>query len=560
VLIGATTAALPLMPSVNPDLPMGTILLGFAPFYSVYVVALVLLRFGRARQAAWLTVFGTLLFELLVNAFNTGIEGQALVSFLNLTLVAGFTIGPNAAVATTAVTVVSVLAHVILRERGALPAPFVNPTLASSALSTCLTMAATGGIVVVVLKHVREALVRERKALRRLHQSVRMDAIGRFSSGLAHDFNNVLTTILRELELAERGAAESPSSAFNGERVRDATLRAASLTKKMLNLDGAASAEVMPTDVYDCIRRLESSLRTSLPPGVKLLLLENEATVFALADPVELEQILLNLVNNARDAVGENGTISIEVEQGDSVEEGFVAIHVRDDGIGMAAEVRDRVFEPFFTTRRSSGGNGLGLSGAYALARRQGAKISVQSEPNEGACFSVFLRVDHGAGQPVRVQNTSEPAAAIAPNIGQSGEHLNAASVRILLVDDDSAVRNTVALMARELGYDVTSVDSAEAALSECGKNSAFDLVISDVGMPKKDGYQLLEELRSSGDTTPAILMSGFHRAPATSNEMLMPYKQLAKPFEMDDLALSIRGSLSGFSAPSNLVESREAG
>jgi PAS domain S-box-containing protein len=366
-----------------------------------------------------------------------------------------------------------------------------------------------------------------------LRQAQRLDAIGQLTAGIAHDFNNLLTAILGNLELAARPGPQ------NEERrlrliagARTAAERGAALTGQLLAFSRQQRIVAEPLDVNRVIEGMLPLLTSSVGFAFEVTLEIRHDMAPALADATQLELAVLNLVINARDAMGTGGRITIatalatagvpgraeEPDPGD-----YVTVAVRDDGPGIPDSVRDRMFEPFFTTKGVGRGSGLGLAQVLGIVKQLGGGIQVCLNPGKGTMVTLFLPRAGEAGKPGAVLVDSPVAA------------WTTGRCRILLVDDDPDVRTATGLMLREAGHTVTEVESGAAALVACARSDGrFDLLLADVAMPGMTGLELAAQVRKSWAGIPVLFMTGYSDErlfPSDTQEVVLP-----KPFRIQDL------------------------
>ncbi|MEH3021789.1 MAG: PAS domain S-box protein [Pseudomonas oryzihabitans] len=366
-----------------------------------------------------------------------------------------------------------------------------------------------------------------------LRQAQKMEAIGHLTGGIAHDFNNLLTGISGSLELLRRRLDQGRHD--NLQRYLDtaeqSATRAAALTHRLLAFARRQTLDPRPVDVNTLILSLEElfqrtlgeriSLRSSLAPDLPP----------ARTDTNQLENALLNLVINARDAMPEGGRLVLETALdplGELAAEhelpagDYVRLTIADTGSGMPAEVVDRAFDPFFTTKPIGQGTGLGLSMLYGFIKQSGGHVSLESAPGAGTRVSLWLP----CAEPAIQAAANAPQAAIAQSRGE----------RLLLVEDDVSVRLLLREMLTELGYRVRTAATASAALSLVDGELRCDLLITDVGLPDLDGGELAARLRERWPNLPVLFVSGHAERPTPNGE-----PSLAKPFQIDALARLLR-------------------
>jgi len=383
--------------------------------------------------------------------------------------------------------------------------------------------------------------ITERRVLEaRLIEAEKLEGIGRLAGGIAHDFNNMLTTILGNVEftLAEVGCDGSTRVML--EEIRSAAERSAELTAQLLAF---ARRQMIKPEVVSpnlLVSRIEPLLRSMLPPGIQLAT-ALEARAKIKVDPSQLDQVLLSLVTNARDAMPEGGTLTIETadvvlddsfaEHHPNVRPGLhVLVSVLDTGWGIAPEMLPRVFEPFFTTR--PGSTGLGLAMSYGIVRQNDGHIFATSRLREGTTFNVYLPACEGP-EPTHVSDEGCAAAAVG---GQEA---------ILVVEDEPLVRSIIERTLRGAGYRVYAAEGAERAMQLAEAAGPFHLLVTDVVMPGLGGRELAERLASSHPEMPVLYISGFTDAAIVQSGVVDPRLQfLRKPFLPRELLAAVRRAL----------------
>jgi CheY-like chemotaxis protein len=366
-----------------------------------------------------------------------------------------------------------------------------------------------------------------------------MEAIGRMMGGVAHDFNNVLAVIRSAAELIRR-RPEDPRREFFLDSIVQATERGAKLTRQLLSFAGRRAAQPEVVDLAERVAAIGELVRSSLRADIELRLELAPGLWPVEADPAELELALLNLASNARDAMPDGGTLRLSAgnvtlpRAGEDVVPALAGDHVRlavtDTGTGMAPDVAERAFEPFYTTKERGKGTGLGLSQVYGFARQAGGTAVVRSRPGEGTGVVIYLP---------RTRKT--PAIAAAP----SAERAAARSLRVLVVEDDRAVTSGAAALLRELGHVPTLAERADEALERLADGSRFDLVFSDVVMPGgMDGVQLAHEIRRRHPGTPVLLATGYALRLEEGAGAPADVRVLRKPYGLEALAGAIEESV----------------
>ena len=371
-----------------------------------------------------------------------------------------------------------------------------------------------------------------------LIQSQKMDAVGRLAGGIAHDFNNLLTVINGYATMLSEHPDLPPAMKGDLQSIRRAGDRAASLTAQLLAFSRKQLLQPKIIDLNVTVREVEPILRRLIREDVELKTVLPAQQVCVKADPTQIEQVLLNLVINARDAIQGTGTITIEtgtvefdVESarlhGDCGPGRFAMIAVSDTGRGMSAHTQDRIFEPFFTTKGLGQGTGLGLATVYGIVKQSGGTILVYSEERIGSVFKVYLPL---MGRAEDVEHTSQPAAVKGGN------------ATILIVEDEEQVRNIACAVLRARGYFVLEASNGEEALSPANPHPArIDLLVTDVIMPKMGGPELALRLAAGNPEMRVLFISGYTENAVIHKGMLEPgLHHLAKPFTPDALARKV--------------------
>ena len=374
----------------------------------------------------------------------------------------------------------------------------------------------------------------------RLLQAAKLEAVGRLAGGVAHDFNNLLGVIMGYADLmAKRLPAEDPLRR-NVQEIQKAAERASGLTRQLLAFSRRQVLQPRVLDLHHTITEVESMLQRVIGEDVDLVTVLREGVGKVKADPGQIQQVLMNLAVNSRDAMPDGGTLTIETANVDlspdyagrhlGVTPGsYVLMAVSDTGMGMTAEVQAHIFEPFFTTKGPEKGTGLGLATVYGIVTQSGGNIWVYSEPGKGATFKVYLpRMDEGASGTVLLDPPDSR--------GRAHE-------RVLLVEDDDKVRDVVAMALRDAGYTVLEARSGASALAYADEHrEPIHLVITDLVMPGMNGRELVERWRARHPETRALFMSGYTDATAHSQGGLpVGAAFIQKPFAPSALARRVR-------------------
>ena len=375
-----------------------------------------------------------------------------------------------------------------------------------------------------------------------LRQSQRMEAVGRLAGGVAHDFNNLLTVIIGYSNAAGQAFAPDDPIRRKLDAIRRAGDRAAALTQQLLALSRKQVLQRKALNLNDVIRNLEGILESMVGEDVYVSLSLAPDLGHIRADPGRIEQVILNLIVNARDAMPGGGTVTISTRnalpgetdglnlEGASTT-GFAVLEVRDTGIGMTDEVRARIFEPFFTTKEIGRGTGLGLPTAYGIIQQSGGTIELTSAVGRGTTFRVYL------------PHSEERPESSAP-VEQTPQRV--AGARLLVIEDDSAVREFISTLLQEEGFSVTSADGSEAALELLNPDQTPpDLVLTDVVMRGMSGPDLVRQLRMRWPRLRVVYMSGYAQTNVVDLQELEPEEFIQKPFKPDELLRKLGAALS---------------
>lgn len=365
-------------------------------------------------------------------------------------------------------------------------------------------------------------LTERRDVEAQLHQAQRLEAMARLAGAVAHDFNNLLTVVVGYSELVLR--REPPAELVEPlEAIRRAGSRASELTRQLLTISRRDVVERVPVCLDDVVASLETVLRRIAGEAVALELALGAQGVHVLGDPGQLEQVVLNLVINACDAMPSGGSITI-TSRVDERDPHSLHFAVADSGVGMDEETAARCFEPFFTTKARTKGTGLGLSTAYATVVHAGGTMSARSTPGEGTTFEISMPVT--SDEPGI--STDDPAAT--PNRHATG--------CVLLVEDDDDVRDLVRDVLELDGWDVVAYAMADDALA--ATTGPPDVVVTDIAMPGTDGLELVRRLRETHGDVPVVFISGYpEEPPALAGDTVF----LAKPFTEAALLEALRSA-----------------
>ncbi len=373
-----------------------------------------------------------------------------------------------------------------------------------------------------------------------LRQSQRLEAIGLLAGGVAHDFNNLLTAIIGYSDLTLRRVAPEDPTWREISQVKRAGERAATLTRQLLAFSRKQILQPKVIDLNEVVGECEKLLRRLIGEDIDLAVVPGQGLWRAKADPAQIEQVIVNLAVNSRDAMPRGGRITIETANV-MLDEAYAHAHlgadpgpylmlaVSDDGCGMDAETRARIFEPFFTTKGLGKGTGLGLSTVYGIVKQSGGHIWVYSEPGKGTTFKVYLPRFEGAA--------SEASAPSTPSLPPRGTET------VLLAEDETLVRDLVATMLTQSGYQVVVATDAQKALEAAASyEGIIPLLVTDVVMPGLSGEQLYEKLHAFRPDLRVLYISGYTDNAIVHHGVLnegTPFLQ--KPFGPDALARKLR-------------------
>jgi nitrogen-specific signal transduction histidine kinase len=382
---------------------------------------------------------------------------------------------------------------------------------------------------------ITEAKEREQQLL----EAQKLQAVGQLTGGVAHDFNNLLAIIIGTCELLSEQAAGNPALQKTVLQISTAADRGAALTQRLLAFSRKQALKPDIVDLNGLVRNMEPLLGRTLGETIKVRTRLAPDLGVTLSDPGQLENVLVNLALNARDAMPDGGDVVIETRNAsfnahddawdNELPPGYyVMLAVSDSGVGMTPEVKARAFEPFFTTKSAGRGSGLGLSTVYGFIKQSGGNITIYSEPGHGTTVRVYLpRVE-----PSETETTVD-VAADAPGCNET----------VLVVEDDPAVRNVVAGMVESLGYQVLEAESGAEALALLESGEAVNLVLSDVVMPGQiDGWKLAQSVWERWPATRVLLTTGYSDNVLVRHATLDKRTQvISKPYRRSELSQKIR-------------------
>jgi len=387
----------------------------------------------------------------------------------------------------------------------------------------------------------RKQAEQERKHLEaQLRQAHKMEAVGQLAGGIAHDFNNILTAIMGNAELLKMDLPDGSEQSTSTDEIIKGAARAANLTRQLLAFARKGNREVTPVDIHNTVHQTVGILTHTIDRRIEIRLDLNASPSTVMGDPAQLQNALLNLGVNARDAMGDGGVLTFatrcmtltradcdehpyELTPGD-----FLEITVTDTGSGIDQKTQKKIFEPFFTTKEIGKGTGLGLAGVYGCVRSHDGSVSVSSKPNCGATFTILLPL----------ANADAPAAggAVASDQPIRG------TGHVLVVDDEDSVREFVRTSLQNLGYTVsTCPDGAEGIDYYREHHQEIDLIILDLIMPRMSGQDAFGEIKRIDANAKVLVSSGFSHTQAT-RQMLDKgaLGLLSKPFQITELAQAV--------------------
>ncbi|MDB5672734.1 MAG: response regulator, partial [Alphaproteobacteria bacterium] len=386
----------------------------------------------------------------------------------------------------------------------------------------------------------------EDRLKRQIAQATKMQAVGQLAGGVAHDFNNILTAIIGYCDLMLMRHSPGDSDYDDIQQIRSNSNRAASLTRQLLAFSRQQTLRPQVLQLPDVISEVSTLLKRLLGETVKLQVKHGRSLGAVRADPGQLEQVIINLAVNARDAMESKGdgvgtltmqTYSVTADEVRRMRSeilpiaDYTALRVSDTGTGIPPSLLPKIFEPFFTTKEVGKGTGLGLSTVYGIVKQSGGFIFAESEEGKGTSFVIYLPVHRAeAVKPSRKER--------AP----TGELWGSGT--ILLVEDEATVRAVAEQALVRHGYTVLTAENGEAALEILGREPQIDLMISDVVMPVMDGPTMVREARKSHPELPILFISGYAEEQLRESIDLENLAFLAKPFTVQKLAEATRDAL----------------
>jgi PAS domain S-box-containing protein len=387
----------------------------------------------------------------------------------------------------------------------------------------------------------RKRAEQEMKALEeQLLQSQKMEAIGRLAGGIAHDFNNILTIIKGYSQLSLSELKEGHPLRENLEAINKSTDRATDLIRKILAFSRRQVMEMKVLDLNTLLMDLDKLLRRVIGEDIELVAVLAEDLGRVKVDPGQIEQVILNMAVNAKDAMPNGGKLTIETANAELDEAyarshlavipgRYVMLSMSDTGVGMSPEVKERIFEPFYTTKEKSKGTGLGLSTVYGIVKQSGGNIWVYSELGQGTTFKIYL------------PREEEPLEEVREKVVK--EELSRGSETVLVVEDEEELRKLAVRFLEKQGYKVLEASQGDEALFICGQHEEpIHLLVTDVVMPGMSGRELSERLTSLCPEIKILYMSGHTNGAIFHHGVLEPgVNFLQKPFTPEALARKVR-------------------
>jgi PAS domain S-box-containing protein len=397
------------------------------------------------------------------------------------------------------------------------------------------------------MTELRETQLELEKSREQLFQSQKMEAVGQLTGGIAHDFNNLLTGIIGNLDVLRSRMAQGRISELDRfiTAAQGAASRAAALTHRLLAFSRQQALEPKAIDANKLVTGIEELIRRTVGPGIAVETVRAAGLWLCFCDPNQLENAILNLCINARDAMPGGGRLTIETantwldeptaRQRDMIEGQYVAVAVSDTGTGMTPDVLARAFDPFFTTKPVGQGTGLGLSMIYGFAKQSGGQARLYSELGQGTTAKIYLPRHVG-----KVEVDRAPEVSVRPRAG-AGE-------TVLVVDDEPTVRTLIAETLSELGYTAIEAADALSGMKVLDSDVRLDLLITDIGLPGgMNGWEMADRARQRRPDLKVLFITGYAENAAIGNGHLRPGMQvLSKPFAMEKLASRIRSIIQG--------------
>jgi len=503
------------------------------PSFSVLGVGLWLHGRGRARLAGWIA---STTFWLVVAGstwFFGGLRFEMGTAFVVAVMVAAATLGSRPALGFGGASIAWASVVTVADVSGHLPPSLAPESPTNSWISLAISIGIAAILVHVIMRDMKQAVVQEARATSerdaariRLLEAQRMEPVGRLAGGVAHDFNNLLT-VMTSVAAMLRDVDDEGERAMLLDELDAAAMRASQMTSQLLAFSRRREGKPRVFDLARVVAELAPVLSRLIGDAIDLDVETMDDVAPVRAAPGQLEQVVLNLAVNARDAMPQGGRLVLRCERDDE----NICLVVEDTGVGMSPETAQSAFSPFFTTKPS--GTGIGLATVADIIEACGGAIALDSEPGKGTRF--VIRLPEQARDSLVESGAIRRARPTTPG-------------RILLVDDDDLVRRTTRRLLEHGGFEVTAVADGLEALSlieSQGEEGGFDLVVSDMMMPRMGGHALVDELAERCFERPVVLISGnVDVKPASLDRVGFPIAFLPKPFTADDLLSMVRDSI----------------
>jgi PAS domain S-box-containing protein len=391
----------------------------------------------------------------------------------------------------------------------------------------------------VLMRCVVRDITEKKKLEQKIMQAQKIDSIGNLAGGVAHDFNNILASILGSASIMHRRMKEEDKWFPFVEIIETAAKRGAALTRQLLTFARRSNVEIHPVDIHAILEETIHLFERSVNPNINIVQNFISDVAIVNGDEGQIQQAMLNIFINARDAMPGGGTLTIETssvhysEQDRSILTGetrsgsYIAIKAMDTGIGMSKDTQQRMFEPFFTTKEQGKGTGLGLSVVYGVVNGHGGYISVQSEPGKGTTFSILL---------------PKLPETFTARTSHSSKKIVGGKESILVVDDEESVCTTISAMLVDLGYSVQATRSGKEALAILSKRNKIHLVLLDMTMPEMGGKEVFQKIRRMKSRARVIISSGYSDSILGEDTFAKNVDGfLQKPYRIEDLSKKIR-------------------
>ncbi len=391
---------------------------------------------------------------------------------------------------------------------------------------------------------VAEDLTEERSLQEQLIQSQKLEAIGRLSGGIAHDFNNILSAIIGYAQLGLLKLSETDPLRSNFEIILKSAEKASQLIQQLLAFSRRQVMRPEVVNLNSLLENMQTMITRLIGEDIQVEINKKEGLWNVKVDPVQMEQVIMNLVVNARDAMPKGGKLIIETDNvildpsyaqthRDVTPGDYVMLSISDTGCGMTEEVKAHIFEPFFTTKEPGRGTGLGLATVYGIVKQSNGHIFVYSEPNKGTTFKIYLPRYKGDKEKEFIEDKEEAISEALPRGNET----------ILIVEDDEDVRNFAVTLLSELGYTVIEAETPSDALHICNRyHGRIHLLLTDVVLPEMDGRRLAEQMRETCPELKVIYMSGYTDNVIIKHGVVIDKVTfLQKPFTSETLARTVR-------------------